>query len=44
MMVGAFIARDVIDDRPPDQAFVRSYIDAVVLPALGLTTAPAGGG
>jgi hypothetical protein len=41
MMVGAFIARDVIDDRPPDQAFVRSYIDAVVLPALGLTAAPA---
>jgi AcrR family transcriptional regulator len=44
MMVGAFIARDVIDDRPPDQAFVRSYIDAVVLPALGLTTEPAGSG
>jgi AcrR family transcriptional regulator len=43
-MVGAFIARDVIDDRPPDQAFVRSYINAVVLPALGLTTEPAGSG
>lgn len=41
MMVGAFIARDLIDDRPPDQAFVRSYIDAVVLPALGLTPEPA---
>src|SRR5215469_14927873 len=26
--VGAFIARDLTDDRPPDQAFVRSYIDA----------------
>ena len=43
MMVGAFIARDLIDDRPPDQAFVRSYINAVVLPALGLTPAPADG-
>jgi hypothetical protein len=41
MMVGAFIARDLIDDRPPDQAFVQSYIDAVVLPALGLTPEPA---
>jgi AcrR family transcriptional regulator len=41
MMVGAFIARDLIDDRPPDQAFVRSYIDAVILPALGLTPEPA---
>jgi AcrR family transcriptional regulator len=43
MMVGAFIARDLIDDRPPDQAFVRSYIDAVVLPALGLAPGPADG-
>jgi AcrR family transcriptional regulator len=41
MMVGAFIARDLIDDRPPDQAFVQSYIDAVVLPALGLAPEPA---
>jgi AcrR family transcriptional regulator len=41
MMVGAFIARDLIDDRPPDQAFVQSYINAVVLPALGLTPEPA---
>lgn len=44
MMVGAFIARDLIDDRPPDQAFVRSYIDAVVLPALGSRPKPADGG
>jgi AcrR family transcriptional regulator len=41
MMVGAFIARDLIDDRPPDQAFIQSYINAVVLPALGLTPEPA---
>ena len=40
-MVGAFIARDLIDDRPPDQAFIQSYINAVVLPALGLVPGPA---
>jgi len=44
MMVGAFIARDLIDDRPPDQAFVQSYINAVVLPALGLAPEPADAG
>jgi AcrR family transcriptional regulator len=43
-MLGAFIARDLIDDRPPDQAFLRSYIDAVVLPALGLAPEPADSG
>src|SRR6266542_2223133 len=31
----AIVAR--FDDRPPDQAFIQTYIDAVVLPALGLT-------
>ena len=40
MMVGAFIARDLIDGQPPDQAFIRSYIDAVVLPALGIAPQP----
>lgn len=35
MMVGAFAARTMIDARPPTQAFLLSYIDAVVLPALG---------
>lgn len=40
MMVGAFIARDLIDGQPPDQAFIRSYIDAVVLPALEITPQP----
>jgi AcrR family transcriptional regulator len=38
MMVGAFVTRALIDDRPPTQAFLLSYIDAVVLPALGVTT------
>ncbi|MGW2491014.1 TetR/AcrR family transcriptional regulator [Streptomyces sp. NPDC001606] len=39
MMIGAFTARTLIDDLPPTQDFLKSYIDAVVLPALGV---PAG--
>jgi len=35
MLLGAFVARNLIDELPPTQAFLRSYIDAVVLPALG---------
>ncbi|MFD5258296.1 TetR/AcrR family transcriptional regulator [Streptomyces bobili] len=35
MMIGAFAARTIIDELPPTQAFLTSYIDAVVLPALG---------
>ncbi|MDQ0942832.1 MULTISPECIES: TetR/AcrR family transcriptional regulator [unclassified Streptomyces] len=36
MLVGAFIARPLIDDRSVDRAFLAAYIDAVVLPALGI--------
>ena len=36
MMVGAFVARQFIEDRPIDQDFLADYIDAVVLPALGV--------
>ncbi len=36
MLVGAFATRTLIDDQPPTQAFLKSYIDAVVLPALGV--------
>ncbi|MEV0258711.1 TetR/AcrR family transcriptional regulator [Streptomyces sp. NPDC050732] len=36
MMVGAFVARDLIEDRPVDRAFLASYVDAVILPALGI--------
>ncbi|MEU6243148.1 TetR/AcrR family transcriptional regulator [Streptomyces sp. NPDC047024] len=36
MMIGAFATRALIDEQPPTQAFLRSYIDAVVLPALGV--------
>ncbi|MFI6935620.1 TetR/AcrR family transcriptional regulator [Streptomyces sp. NPDC050287] len=36
MLVGAFATRTLIDDRPPTQDFLRSYTDAVVLPALGV--------
>ncbi|KUN78469.1 TetR/AcrR family transcriptional regulator [Streptomyces griseoruber] len=38
MMVGAFATRALIDDRPPTRAYLTSYIDAVVLPALGAPT------
>ncbi|MGW0766576.1 TetR/AcrR family transcriptional regulator [Streptomyces sp. NPDC002676] len=34
MMVGGFVTRAMLDDQPPTQAFLASYIDAVVLPAL----------
>ncbi|MFH0521617.1 TetR/AcrR family transcriptional regulator [Streptomyces sp. M41] len=37
MLVGAFATRTLIDDQPPTQAFLMSYIDAVVLPALGVS-------
>ncbi|MFE9452493.1 TetR/AcrR family transcriptional regulator [Streptomyces sp. NPDC006739] len=37
MMVGAFAARTLIDEQPPTQRFLLSYIDAVVLPAFGVT-------
>lgn len=35
MMIGGFVARTLIDDLPPTQAYLTSYIDAVILPALG---------
>ncbi|MBM9621087.1 TetR/AcrR family transcriptional regulator [Streptomyces zhihengii] len=34
MMIGAFVARQMIEDRTPDRAFLTDYLDAVVLPAL----------
>jgi AcrR family transcriptional regulator len=37
MMIGGFAARTVIDELPPTQAYLRDYVDAVVLPALGVT-------
>ncbi|MBQ0865485.1 TetR/AcrR family transcriptional regulator [Streptomyces sp. A73] len=36
MLIGAFATRALIEDQPPTQTFLTSYIDAVVLPALGL--------
>ncbi|MFI7501235.1 TetR/AcrR family transcriptional regulator [Streptomyces sp. NPDC049687] len=38
MMIGAFAARNMLDEQPPTQAFLLAYIDAVVLPALGAPT------
>ncbi|MFI6621130.1 TetR/AcrR family transcriptional regulator [Streptomyces sp. NPDC050528] len=36
MMIGAFATRTVIEDLPPTRDYLTSYIDAVVLPALGV--------
>ncbi|SCK59078.1 transcriptional regulator, TetR family [Streptomyces sp. WMMB 714] len=36
MLIGAIGVRTLIDGLPPTQEFLRSYIDAVVLPALGV--------
>ncbi|MFF7330853.1 TetR/AcrR family transcriptional regulator [Streptomyces sp. NPDC090306] len=38
MMIGGFATRALIDDQPPTVAFITSYVDAVVLPALGVQT------
>ncbi|MFJ9585556.1 TetR/AcrR family transcriptional regulator [Streptomyces acidicola] len=38
MMLGAFVTRSLLDELPPTQEFAFSYIDAVVLPALGVRT------
>ncbi|MFJ4602975.1 TetR/AcrR family transcriptional regulator [Streptomyces griseoluteus] len=38
MMIGAFATRALIDGQPPTQDFLSSYIDAVILPALGVPT------
>ncbi|MEV6649294.1 TetR/AcrR family transcriptional regulator [Streptomyces sp. NPDC051219] len=36
MLVGAFIARQLIEARPADRAFLSDFLDSVVLPALGV--------
>ncbi|MFF6985165.1 TetR/AcrR family transcriptional regulator C-terminal ligand-binding domain-containing protein [Streptomyces sp. NPDC010273] len=38
MMIGAFATRTLIEDQPPTQEYLTSYIDAVMLPALGAPT------
>ncbi|MET9380076.1 TetR/AcrR family transcriptional regulator [Streptomyces sp. NPDC002928] len=38
MLVGAFATRALLDDQPPTQAYIKSYMDAVILPALGAPT------
>ncbi|WP_327710688.1 TetR/AcrR family transcriptional regulator [Streptomyces sp. NBC_00464] len=35
MLIGAFAARQIVEDRPVDQAFLFEYVDSVILPALG---------
>ncbi|MFP3991910.1 TetR/AcrR family transcriptional regulator [Streptomyces sp. E11-3] len=36
MLVGGFLARQLVEDQEVDPAFLAEYIDAVVLPALGV--------
>ncbi|MEV4190271.1 TetR/AcrR family transcriptional regulator [Streptomyces toxytricini] len=36
VIVGAFIALPLIEDRPVDRAFLGEFVDAVVFPALGV--------
>jgi AcrR family transcriptional regulator len=36
LMVGALLARPLVDNRQADKAYLRKYVDAVVLPALGV--------
>ncbi|CAM5525515.1 TetR/AcrR family transcriptional regulator [Streptomyces atroolivaceus] len=36
MMIGAFAARELVDSRPVDQAFLTDYVESVVFPALGV--------
>ncbi|MEU8782102.1 TetR/AcrR family transcriptional regulator [Streptomyces sp. NPDC048637] len=35
MLIGAFLSRQLIEERFADAAFLSAYLDAVVLPALG---------
>ncbi|MFD9422452.1 MULTISPECIES: TetR/AcrR family transcriptional regulator [unclassified Streptomyces] len=36
MLIGALAARQLVEDRAVDQAFLIDYVDSVVLPALGV--------
>jgi AcrR family transcriptional regulator len=36
VMIGAFLGRPLLDDKPVDPDFLHAYIDAIVLPALGV--------
>jgi AcrR family transcriptional regulator len=40
LLLGAIIAHPLIEGRPADQAFLHHYIDAMILPALGVGTPP----
>jgi AcrR family transcriptional regulator len=35
-LIGAFLARDLLDGRPVDRRFLRGYLDSVLIPALGI--------
>ncbi|WP_432194242.1 TetR/AcrR family transcriptional regulator [Streptomyces sp. bgisy027] len=38
VMLGAVIARPLLEDRPADAAYLAQFVDAMVLPALGLSS------
>ncbi|MFG2802270.1 TetR/AcrR family transcriptional regulator [Streptomyces pseudovenezuelae] len=40
MLIGAYFARTLLDDRPPTRAFLAEYADAVLFPALGVGRSP----
>ncbi|MGW1711876.1 TetR/AcrR family transcriptional regulator [Streptomyces sp. NPDC002156] len=44
VMLGALISHGLLIEQPPSQAFLASYIDSVVLPALGAPSAGAPAG
>jgi AcrR family transcriptional regulator len=41
LLLGAFVTRDVLEGRPPTQAYLLAFLDAVILPALGVRPEPA---
>ncbi|WP_128375954.1 TetR/AcrR family transcriptional regulator [Streptomyces cavernae] len=38
MLIGGFAVRTLLDEMPPTQEFLLSYVNAVILPALGVST------
>jgi AcrR family transcriptional regulator len=40
LLLGALMARSMIEDAPADRAFLHRFVDAVILPALGVASPP----
>ncbi|MFE0632136.1 TetR/AcrR family transcriptional regulator [Streptomyces sp. NPDC058864] len=41
MLLGAFVTRHVLEGLPPTRTYLLAFLDAVILPALGLRPGPA---